>query len=177
MLGVDDDHLLCELSEPTLSSVIPDTRQTGHEAAELLERMMNKEHVDAHSRLITQPLGVRQRQSTNTIAIDDPEVALALSYIRRNACLNIRVGDVLCQTSLSRRALEHRFARLVGRTPHEEINRVRIERIQTLLTETDASVHEISRRAGFDYPEYMAAAFKRSTGMSPTDYRQQKRSP
>ncbi len=176
VLGVDDDHLLCELSEPTLSSVIPDTRRTGYEAAELLERMMNREHVDVHRPLITQPLGVHQRQSTDTIAIDDPDVARTLSYIRRNACLNIRVADVLTQTGLSRRALEHRFVQLVGHTPHEEIHRVRMERIKTLLAETDASVHEISRRAGFEYPEYMAGAFKRSIGLSPTEYREQMKS-
>ena len=171
VLGVDDDHLICELSEPTLSSVIPDTRRTGREAAELLERMMNHEPVDIDRPLITQPLGVRQRQSTDTMAIDDPDIAVALSYIRRHACDNIRVADVLRQTRLSRRAFEHRFVKCVGHTPHEEINRVRMDRIRILLTETDASVQEISRRAGFEYPEYMAAAFKRCTNLSPTDYR------
>lgn len=171
VLGVDDDYLICELSEPTLSSVIPDTRSTGREAAELLERMMRKERVDVDQPLITQPLGIHQRQSTDTIAIDDPDIALALSFIRRHACENIRVGDVLRQTSLSRRAFEHRFVKYVGHTPHEEITRVRINRIKALLAETNATIHDISRRSGFEYPEYMAATFKRITGMSPTDYR------
>jgi LacI family transcriptional regulator len=74
VIGVDNDRLICELSEPRLSSVIPDTFRTGYEAAELLERMMNGDAVDRTQRLITQPLGVQLRQSTDTIAVLDPEI-------------------------------------------------------------------------------------------------------
>ncbi|TWU61858.1 XylR family transcriptional regulator [Crateriforma conspicua] len=172
VLGVDNDRLICELSDPALSSVIPDTRRTGYEAAEMLDRMMNGQVVDADHPLITQPLGIRMRQSTDTMAIDDQDVVKALSFIRRHACENIRVADVLKQTELSRRALEHRFVKLVGRTPHDEMTRVRMDRVKVLLAETDISIHEISKRTGFEYPEYMAAAFKRATGRSPTEFRQ-----
>ncbi|MFY9254599.1 MAG: XylR family transcriptional regulator [Fuerstiella sp.] len=171
VLGVDDDRLICELSEPSLSSIIPDTQQTGYEAAELLDRMMNGEAISSQQPLLTQPLGVRTRESTDTLAIDDADIAKALSYIRRHALANIRVTDILPHVSLSRRALEHRFVRLVGSTPHEEIMRVRIERIKVLLSETDLSIQQIATRAGFEQPEYMAAVFKRETGMTPTDFR------
>jgi len=172
VLGVDDDRLICELCEPSLSSVIPDTRRTGYEAAELLDRMMNGESVSPEQPLLTQPLGILTRQSTDTLAISDPAVARALSFIRRHAPLqNLRVGDVLRHVSLSRRALEHRFTQHVGRTPHQEITRVRIDHIATLLRETELSVHEIARRSGFDYPEYLAATFRRETGLTPTQYR------
>ncbi|GAA5507924.1 XylR family transcriptional regulator [Novipirellula caenicola] len=171
VLGVDDDRLICELAEPNLSSVIPDTKSTGYEAAELLDRMMQGEPVSPRQRLITQPLGIRVRQSTDTLAIEDVEVARALSYIRRHSLANIRVTDILRHVSLSRRALEHRFMRLIGHTPHEEIMRVRIDRIKILLRETDLSIHEIAERAGFEYAEYMAAVFKRETGTTPTEFR------
>ena len=171
VLGVDDDRLICELSEPGLSSIIPDTRQTGYEAAELLDRMMNGESISAQQPLITQPLGIRTRESTDTLAIEDPDIARALSYIRQNAMSKIRVADILPLVSLSRRALEHRFLGLVGRTPHQEITRVRIERIKVLLRETSLSILQISQRSGFDHAEYMAAVFKRETGMTPTQFR------
>lgn len=177
VLGVDNDHLICELSEPSLSSIIPDTRGTGYEAAALLDRIMSGETHLSHQQLITLPQGIRTRQSTDTLAIEDPEIARALSFIRRNAVSNIRVQDVLKQISLSRRMLEHRFKQLIGHTPHEEITRVRIARIKTLLRETELSIHEIATRAGFEYAEYMAAAFKRAEGLSPTEYRLQSRQP
>ena len=171
VLGVDDDPLICELSEPTLSSVIPDTKRTGYEAAGLLDRMMSGERVATEQPMLTQPLGIRIRQSTDTLAIEDEEVAKALQYIRRHATANIRVTDILRQVSLSRRALEHRFKKWIGHTPHEEIQRVRINRIKELLSETELTIHEIAERAGFEYHEYMAAAFKRETGMTPTQFR------
>ena len=171
VLGVDDDRLICELSEPSLSSIIPNTQRTGYEAAELLDRMMNGESIPAQLPLLTQPLGIQTRESTDTLAIADPDIARALSCIRRNAFGKFRVTDILQHVTLSRRALEHRFVRLVGRTPHEEIVRVRIERIKTLLQETTLSIQQISRRSGFEHAEYMAAVFRRETGTTPTDFR------
>ena len=171
VLGVDDDRLICELCEPSLSSIIPDTKRTGYEAAALLDRMMSGERVKTEQPLITQPLGVHVRASTDTLAIDDEAIAKALGYIRRHATANIRVIDVLRQVSLSRRSLEHRFKKLVGHTPAEEIQRVRVKRIRELLTETELSIGEIANRTGFEYGEYMAAAFKREVGCTPTEFR------
>lgn len=74
VLGVDNDHLICELSEPTLSSIIPDTKGTGYEAANLLDRMMAGELIAVDAPLITQPLGIQIRESTDTVAIEDEEV-------------------------------------------------------------------------------------------------------
>ena len=173
VLGVDNDRLICELSEPRLSSIIPDTKRTGFEAAELLSRMMSGEIVATEQPLITQPLGIQIRESTDTLAIEDENVARALQYIRRHATANIRVSDVLRNVSLSRRALEHRFKKWLGHTPHEEIQRVRMNRIKELLSETQLSVHDIASRTGFEYGEYMAAVFKRETGLTPSEFRSQ----
>ena len=174
VLGVDDDRLICELSEPTLSSIIPDTKRTGYEAAALLDRMMSGETVKTDQPLITQPLGVQVRASTDTLAIDDEPIARALGYIRRHATANIRVVDVLQHVALSRRSLEHRFKKLLGHTPAQEIQRVRVNRIKELLTETELSIGEIANRTGFEYGEYMAAAFKREVGCTPTEFRRQR---
>ena len=43
MIGVDDDEVICELSNPPLSSVQPDTIRLGYEGAALLDAMMNGE--------------------------------------------------------------------------------------------------------------------------------------
>jgi LacI family transcriptional regulator len=171
VLGVDNDRLICELSEPTLSSIIPDTKRTGYEAANLLDRMMSGELVATNAPLITQPLGIHVRESTDTVAIDDEAVAKALQYIRRHASANIRVTDILRHIDLSRRALEHRFAKWVGHTPHEEIQRVRMNRVKELLRDTELTLQQIAERMGFEHPEYLGAAFKREVGVSPGEYR------
>ena len=171
VLGVDNDRLICELSEPNLSSIIPDTKRTGYEAAKLLDRMMAGEIISTDSPLITQPLGIHIRESTDTVAIEDEAVAKTLQYIRRNASNNIRVNDILQHIELSRRALEHRFIRWVGHTPHEEIQRVRMNRVKELLRDTELTLHQIAERMGFEHSEYLGAAFRREVGLTPGEFR------
>ncbi|QGJ69540.1 Xylose operon transcription regulator XylR [Planctomycetales bacterium 10988] len=172
VLGVDNDPILCELCTPPLSSVIPNTHQAGYEAAALLEEMMSGEKV-SNEPLLIKPLGIHTRQSTDLLAIEDPDIAKAFRYIREQATANIRVQDVLEQVPLSRRMLEHRFVKYLGRTPHQEIQRQRIKRVKELLTQSDLSLTEIAIRSGFEHTEYMSVAFKRETGQTPSRYRQE----
>jgi len=172
VLGVDDDPVLCELCDPPLSSVTPDARRTGYVAAELLDRWMAGERVPAEAHRID-PLGVRTRQSTDVLAIDDREVAAAVRLIRQQACDGVTVADLLRQVPLSRRVLERRFTRCVGRTPHAEILRVKLNRVKQLLAETDLSVEAIAGLAGFEHPEYLSVTFKRETGVRPGAFRRQ----
>lgn len=171
-LGVDNDELLCDLADPPLSSVILDAHRTGYEAAALLDRMMHGQTVDKKGKLIA-PLGIVTRNSTDISAIDDPEVAEAMRFIRRHACQGINVDDVLKRVTISRRILESRFGKLIGRSPHEEIVRVRLARVKELLTETPLSIQEIAHRTGFRHVEYLSAAFRKSVGVPPSVYRNQ----
>ncbi|NNE01208.1 MAG: DNA-binding transcriptional regulator [Pirellulaceae bacterium] len=170
VIGSDNDRLVCDLADPPLSSVIPNSKRAGYEAAKLLDRMMSGERVAAQPLLI-EPLGVQTRQSTDILAIDDDDVATAVRFIRENALTGINVSDVLRHTPLSRRVLESRFRKILGRTPHEEIARLRIERIKQLLTTTDLTLAQIASRTGFQHVEYLTVAFKKSVGQSPSHYR------
>lgn len=170
VIGVDNDELLCELSDPPLSSVQPNTYRTGYEAAELLDRLMKGARSKGEARLIP-PSGVATRQSTDVLAIHDRNVARAIHFIRKNASTGINVQDVIRAVPQSRRLLEQRFQKLLGRTPHQEIVRVQLERVKQLLSQTNLSLEEISERAGFSHVEYLSVVFKRETGMPPSKFR------
>ena len=170
VIGVDNDRLLCELANPPLTSVVPNAHRSGYEAASLLDRMMRGEAVE-HRAYLIKPIRVETRQSTSVLAIDDADVARALRYIRFHACDPIDVSDVMKQVSVSRRVLEHRFQSLLGRTPHQEIVRVRIDRVKQLLAEPDLTLAQIAARTGYEHVEYLSTAFKRETGYSPTEFR------
>lgn len=170
VIGVDDDELLCELSNPPLSSVIPNTYRTGYEAAALLDEMIAGRRFKGEAHLIA-PLGVATRQSTDVLAIHDRNIARALHYIRNHACNSINVQDVIKAVPQSRRLMEKRFVKFIGRTPHQEIIRVQLERVKQLLTQTDLSLDAIAERAGFAHVEYLSVAFKRETGMPPSKFR------
>jgi LacI family transcriptional regulator len=71
--------------------------------------------------------------------------------------------------------MDYRFKKPVGRTPHEEIQRVRLNYVKQLLATTRLPITMIARRAGFEHSEYMTAVFRRVEGTTPTKYRQSHR--
>jgi LacI family transcriptional regulator len=170
VISVDNDELICDLADPPLSSVIPDVLRTGYEAARLLDLLMagRTELPLAH---LIKPLGIVTRNSTDVLATDDIDISAAVRFIRAHAIEGIKVDDVLRAVPLSRRVLEFRFEKLLGRSPHEEITRVQIERVKELLTETDLSLPAIAHRAGYKHVEYMSVVFKRETGLPPSLFR------
>ena len=174
VLGVDNDELLCELAWPPLSSIIPDARRAGYEAAALLDRMMAGERLSSLEIRIA-PLGICRRRSTDGLAIEDRPIAQAMRFIRDHACEPINVADVVKQVPLSRRVFEARFKKLLGHTPHDAIMRARLERVKQLLAETDLTLEAIAERTGFLHAEYLSVTFKREVGVSPRAYRTQRR--
>lgn len=172
VLGVDNDELLCDLCSPPLSSILPAAQQAGREAAKLLDLMMSGQSVEPLPHLI-RPLRVVTRQSTDVIAISDPDIAKAMKYIRDHACEGINVNSVLQHVPLSRRVLEKRFQELIGRTPHQEITRRRFDQVRRLLVDTDLTLGQIARKTGFRNEDYLSVAFRKAAGISPGQYRKQ----
>lgn len=170
VLGVDNDSLLCALTPPPLSSIILNGRRTGWLGAEALARLMSGEKVEDSIQLIP-PLGIATRQSTDTLAVADPQLARALRFIRERACEGIGVADILRHAPMARRSLENRMQATIGRTPNAEILRVKISRARQLLASTDLNLSEIAARCGFRYSEYFSVVFKRETGIAPGEYR------
>ncbi len=173
VIGVDNDELLCDLSEPGLSSVIPDSVGAGYLAASLLDAMMRGEPTPPDERLLA-PLGIVARRSTDALIIDDDQISLAMRLIRDHACDGINVEHIVSKLAISRRAFETRFKKQVGHTPHEEISRIQMERVTQLLLETNLPLTAIADRAGFRHVEYLSAAFKLRTGQSPSEFRRAK---
>lgn len=170
VLGVDNDELLCRLTTPPLSSVIPDARGAGRLAAELLDRLLEGRKVAAEHLL--PPRGVAVRQSTDVVSVDDPIVSAAARFIRENISKGIKVEDVAAAVHVSRRMLEQRFVRALSRTPHDEIVRIQFRLVEDLLQSTELKLASIAKRCGFRHPEYMTAAFTKRHGLSPREWRQ-----
>ena len=170
VVGAENDETLCTLARPQLSSVAFDGERVGYEAAALLDRMMAGEAQPSEPILVA-PTGLVVRQSSDIMAIDDPQVAAAVRYIREHACHGINVADVVKHAGLSRTLIERRMRQAIGRTPGEEIIRLRFNRVKQLLTETELSLAAIANRCGFEHPQYMAEAFKKHFGITPGTYR------
>lgn len=170
VLGVDNDEIVCNLCKPRLSSIVPNAFRSGYVAAQLLDDMLSKR--------LKKPIGVEidperieRRQSTDILVFEDDIVRDAMQIIRRHACDGLKVVDVVRRMGVSRRSLDAHFVEALGRTPHDELLRLRLDRVKELLLETSLSVAAIARRAGFEREEYMNVAFKRTFGVTPGTYR------
>jgi LacI family transcriptional regulator len=170
VLGVDNSELVCNLSDPPLSSVDLNCEQIGYEAAALLARLLAGGRAKPRTRLL-EPRGIVTRRSTDVLAIEDPETAAAVRLIRTRACEGLTVRQLLASCPLSSSSLERRFAQLLGRTPKAEILRVKVQRVQELLAHPDLSLAAIAARAGFKHPENLSFVFKQKTGLTAGQYR------
>jgi LacI family transcriptional regulator len=174
VLGVDNELPHCEMCNPPLSSIVTDAERIGFEAARLLDQLMNGK-TPSPKRILIPPLGIVVRQSTDVTATTDLHVAKAVRYIREHAAEGINVGDVLRHVMISRTALDKRFLKVLGHTPHEEIRRVRLKRARELLVESDLTIEVIAERCGFRHGEYLGAVFLRDLGQTPGEFRAQQR--
>ena len=174
VIGVDNDELLCELCDPPLSSVALNAERGGFEAAVLLAGLMSR-RIRKPRRIVAPALQVVTRRSTDISALEDLEVARALRLVQEKATTPLRVDDIAGMLSMSRRSLEIRFERAMGRTIHREICRVRLERAKRLLLETELPLDKVAAGAGFNTASYLAQVFKNDTGMTPRQYRNSNR--
>jgi len=171
ILGVDNDELICEMTQPTLSSIDQNAQHAGFEAAASLLSWMES-GIRPSELLLVKPTTVIERHSTNTLAIDDEQVRKALSYINAHAPFSdIDVNDVVSSITQSRRILEKKFKTLLKSSILDQIKKVRIQRIQYLLANTDLTVQQIAYEMAFGNPGNITRYFKQSTGFNPLEYR------
>jgi LacI family transcriptional regulator len=171
VVGVDNDEVLCELANPPMSSIEPDTHRLGRRGAELLHCMLAGEAVASEQPPVP-PRRLVIRGSSDVMAVDDPELAHALRYIRDHASEGINVAMVVDEVAVSRSVLERRFQQLLNRTPKDEIERVQIEHVQHMLLETDWPLERIATMAGYATAAHMCTVFRRRVGETPGQYRQ-----
>jgi len=170
VLGVDNDELFCELSDPPLSSVARDTEAAGFEAAAVLDTLMSGRGTTC-KRIIVRPTHVVARLSSDVLAIEDPDVAKALSFIKHNARRHIQVAAVAEAVAMSRRNLHRRFTKTLGRTVHEEIQRTRVGLVVQMLLETDMTISQIAYALGWPSEKNISREFKAIKGITPLAFR------
>lgn len=171
VLGVDNDEMICEFSDPPLSSIGQDAETGGYEAARLLHYMITHKGQHDFYDIVVKPTQVFTRQSTDIFATHDEHIASSLKFIHRNTDKNLQVDDVVKQVPLSRRALEKRFVAVTGYPIYQYIFNLRIEKFCQKLLETDMTVFEIAMDIGLSDTKNISRQFKHIKGCTPIEYR------
>jgi len=176
ILGVNNDNAICNICDPPLSSIALNFKKAGYNAATLLDNIISGKD-DMHGQCVEiSPTHVETRGSTDVYAIGDPDIIQAMKYIREHSNKPLQVNEIANSVCMSKRSLQMRFHKAIGRSIHDEIVLAHFDIAKILLIETNLPIDEIASRSGFHYTSNMRRAFKKITGMLPQKYRQQHRS-
>lgn len=170
ILGVSDS-IFCAISFVPLSSIDLNLEEMGYRAAALLEERMSG--LPTASVLSVRPKGVVTRMSTDVIAVSDPRVARALSYIAEHYPeTGLSVDGVARAVGMSRRSLERTFRQETGRTIHEHIINVRMREASRLIAAAPGTkTSDVAALVGLAGERTFFRTFRRHFGMSPKAHR------
>lgn len=117
-----------------------------------------------------------------TALMDDKAAGKGYVYVRR--CVNLlsermsedaRIEELAKELGISAAYLQRLFRQVHGMTIIDYLNRMRIERAKLLLLNTDDPVVEIAMEAGFNSRQHFTRVFTSLEGISPQEYRREKR--
>ena len=170
VLGVDNDELTCNLSDPPLSSITLDTEKGGYEAGRLMEALITGK-ISKPENILVLPTVIVTRQSTDIAAVNDSHISKVLTFIHQNLDHVINVSDVLAQVAIPRRSLEKRFHQVTGTSIYKYITKLRMQKFSEQLLKTEKSISEIAYESGLNFTNNVARQFKKIHGCTPKEYR------
>lgn len=101
----------------------------------------------------------------------DPYIGRALELVHKAPADPWSVESLATAIGMSRSRFAERFAELVGMAPIAYISEWRLQKALAQLTETQASIKEVARDAGYQSPAAFTRAFSQRFGVPPTNYR------
>jgi transcriptional regulator GlxA family with amidase domain len=98
-------------------------------------------------------------------------VAAAITFLNRHLAEPVSMDELVRHVGFSRARIFDLFKAQTGLTPNDYLQRLRVEKAQEQLSQSNRSVTEIALATGFSSGQYFSTVFARYTGVSPTDFR------
>ncbi|MFO0922178.1 MAG: substrate-binding domain-containing protein [Pirellulales bacterium] len=172
VLGMGNVESICDLSDPSLSSIQLPMESLGAEAARVMDALLHAAPSARYERHLP-PQGVAVRWTTTRSAGPDPIFDRALRYIREHYTTGITIKDVVRNVGISRSTLERRFKEHLGIVPTDEILRLKIKKATELLTRTELPIRDVAEQCGFGDSRTLNHAMLRAFGVSAQEFRNQ----
>ena len=172
IIGVDNDEFICENARPTLSSIAPGFERAGRQAITILAGLMRSKtrkfivEKFKEAALIT-------RSSTRRITQKDKAVTVALEYIQAHVADRISAAEVIKHFPCSRCLAERKFKSVTGHSILEEIHDVQIEMAKKLIVKPFQKLDSIPQLCGHSSTAFFQRLFKRKTGLTMSEWRNQ----
>lgn len=174
-------HFKCDAlpSEFTLMTScvyqLPYKRQVCDTFEEIIEETLNKrpfyEKICLHKTLL-----LLTEFNRNVLHITHPakenfdRIALVVQHMNKYYNMNLSLNDYANMCNLSKYHFLRVFEQIVGMSPLDYRNQIRLEHAAEFLCEEKASIEEISNYVGYSSASYFSSAFKRKYGLSPKQY-------
>ena len=201
IVGADDDESICEGPGVTLTSIRPDFRRLGYEAASLLARLMARASaapVEGRKSKVESPgaeggrvspraagaengtlpilrvggATIVRRASSRRLLRNDPLAAAVLEDIRLNFADSITAASLARRRNVCLRTLERRFQSATGRTVGREIADARFRAAQAMLAAKERrAIDAIANFCGYESDSSLRKAFRARLGLSPSAWR------
>ncbi len=172
ILGVDNDKMIADLSDPKLSTIRLDIEDGGYKTAQFIEKSItNKELIRSNHNIYIKPVSVINNASSDIFATKDKYILQVLDFIKCNINRSINVKDILAQVPLSRRLLEIRFKEATGTSVYHYIIDCRIDYFASLLETTNLPICDIIIQLGINNYGSFSQLFKARKGTTPQCYR------
>jgi len=171
VLGIDDNDLAVESETVPLGSVRLAAHTIGWTASDLIVTG----HAEPGLRLELPPERVVERKSCRAYSVADERVRKVLHSLDAGFGDRVDLAAIARKAGLSRRNMDLLFKRILGLTPANWLERLRVRAAEGLLADTELPLEEIAARCGFDNPINLWRVFQRSKHMAPGEYRRKTR--
>jgi LacI family transcriptional regulator len=171
LLGVDNDELICMLSDPPISSVVLDVEKGGYDTAKLLHKLIDNK-LEKPFNIIINPIRIEARRSTERYVISNKYIKVIVQFITKNYSAKISIKELLELVPLSRRILEVKFKEEVGMSIYQFILSCRIDQLAYLLDTTNRNINDIAFQSGFQDVKNLSRIFKKFKGCTINEYKQ-----
>ena len=102
---------------------------------------------------------------------DDAVIAQTQEWIADHYAVANPVAKMAERSGLASRTFKRRFANTTGYKPLDYVQSLRIEEAKQMLETTDYAIDDIAALVGYDDPNSFRRLFKRTTGITPHQYR------
>jgi LacI family transcriptional regulator len=172
VVSIDNNELIAANITPSLSSVEINFNEAGFFAAQLLDQQMQMPGVKLKN-IFFGPLRVVRRASSNPLRKRDACVEAARERIIHDAATGLTAADVTQMFPCSRRMAEIRFRKATGMSIGDAILEARFTVVLSLLKRKEIRLEAIADLSGWKSPAVLRQYFKRKTGVSMREWRNQ----
>ena len=175
VIGVDNNEAICETSQPTLTSILPDFEQSGYLAGMLLSRLSSssKPTVNPLEKLSYGIKGIYERATTQDLRNSGRLTSAIKDMIRSEGTGELTVTSIAKRLGASVRLLEMHFKSVTGHTIRDELMRFRCTRLRERILTEHRTLTDLALACGFRTMNAAQVAFRKTFGHSMSECKSQ----